>query len=161
MPVKDGLIILEKQFAFKNIKIIGARSQLKLKLQYLAIWCEELTHWKRPWCWERLMAGGEGDDRGWDGWMASPTQWTWVWVSSGSWWWTGKPGMLQSMGSQSGMQLRNWTELIYAHMDMHCRQILYQLSYEGSLYIYILKESALMTLDFSMKLILDFCSPEL
>ena len=54
----------------------------------------------RPWCWERLKAGGEGDDRGWDGWMASPTQWTWVWVHSGSWWWTGRPGMLQSMGSQ-------------------------------------------------------------
>ena len=59
-----------------------------------------LTAWKRPWCWERLKAGGEGDDRGWDGWMASPTQWTWVWASSRSWWWTGKPGVLQSMGSQ-------------------------------------------------------------
>ena len=63
----------------------------------LATWCNELTHLKRPWCWERLRAGGEGDDRGWDGWMASPTQWTWVWVNSGSWWWTGRPGMLQSM----------------------------------------------------------------
>ena len=49
----------------------------------LANWCEELTHWKRPWCWERLRAGGEGDNRGWDGWMASLTQWTWVWVDSG------------------------------------------------------------------------------
>ena len=66
----------------------------------LAIWCEELTHLKRPWCWERLKAGGEGDDREWDGWMASPTGWTWVWASSGSWWWTGRPGVLQSMGSQ-------------------------------------------------------------
>ena len=55
---------------------------------------------KRPWCCEILKAGGEGDDRGWDGWMASPTQWTWIWVNSGSWWWTGRPGMLQSMGSQ-------------------------------------------------------------
>ena len=63
-------------------------------------WCEELTHWKRPWCWERLKARGEGDDRGWDGWMASPTLWTWVWANSGSWWWTGKPGVLQSVGSQ-------------------------------------------------------------
>ena len=60
--------------------------------------CKELTHWKRPWCWEGLRAGGEGDDRGWDGWMASPTRWTWVWVNSG--WWTGRPGMLQFMGSQ-------------------------------------------------------------
>ena len=66
----------------------------------LATWCKELTHWKRPWGWERLKAGGEGDNRGGDGWMASPAQWTWVWVNSGSWWWTGKPGVLQSMGSQ-------------------------------------------------------------
>ena len=63
-------------------------------------WCEELTHWKKPWCWERLKAGGEGDDRGWDGWMASPTRWKWIWASSGSWWWTGKPGVLQSMELQ-------------------------------------------------------------
>ena len=66
----------------------------------LATWCEELTHLKRPCCWERLKAEGEGDDRGWDVWMASLTQWTWVWVSSGSWWWTGKPGVLQSLESQ-------------------------------------------------------------
>ena len=66
----------------------------------LATWCKELTHWKRPWCWERLKVGGEGDDRGWDGWMASATQWTWIWVASGSWWWIGRPGMLQFMGSQ-------------------------------------------------------------
>ena len=66
----------------------------------LATWCEELTHWKRPWCWEILKVGGKGDNRGWDGCMASPTQWTWVWASSGSWWWTGRPGVLQSMGSQ-------------------------------------------------------------
>ena len=66
--------------------------------------------WKDPWCWERLKVGGEGDDRGWDGWMASPTQRTWVWVDSGSWWWTGKPGVLQPMGSQSWTWLSNWTE---------------------------------------------------
>ena len=64
----------------------------------LAAWCKELTQWKRPWWWKRLKAG-EGDDRRWDGWMASPTRWTWVWASSGSWWWTGKPGVPQSMGS--------------------------------------------------------------
>ena len=62
----------------------------------LATWCEELTHLKRPWCWKRLKAG-EGDNRGWDGWMVSPTQWTWVWASSKSWWWTGNPDILQSM----------------------------------------------------------------
>ena len=66
----------------------------------LATWCEELTHLKRPICWERLKVGREGDDRGWDGWMVSPTQWAWVWVSSRSWWGTGKPGMLQSTGPQ-------------------------------------------------------------
>ena len=64
----------------------------------LATWSEELSHWKRPWCWERLKAGGEGDDRGWDGWIASLTQFTWVWVNSRSWWGTGKPGILQSLG---------------------------------------------------------------
>ena len=66
----------------------------------LATSLEELTHWKRPWCWEGLGAGGEGDDRGWDGWMASLTRWTWVWVDFGSWWWTGRPGVLWFMGSQ-------------------------------------------------------------
>ena len=80
-----------------------------------ATWCKEQTHLKRPWCWERLKAGGEGDDRGWDGWMASLTWCTWVWASSRSWWWIGKPGVLQSMGSQRvrhdwATEL-NWTEL--------------------------------------------------
>ena len=81
----------------------------------LATSCEELTHLKIPRHWERLKAGGEGDNRGWESWMASPTQWTWVWVNSGSWWWTGRPGVLQSMGSRrvrhnwaTGL---NWTEL--------------------------------------------------
>ena len=76
----------------------------------LATWCEELTHRKGPWCWERLKAGRDGDNRGWDGWMASQTQWTWVWVNSRSWWCTGRPGMLQSMGSSRVRH--NWaTEL--------------------------------------------------
>ena len=66
----------------------------------LATWCKELTHLKRPWCWERLKAEGEVDDRGWDGWIESPTKWTWVWVNSSSWWWTGRPPVLQSLGSQ-------------------------------------------------------------
>ena len=81
----------------------------------LATSCEELTHWKRLWCWEGLGAGGEGDDRGWDGWMASLTWWTWVWVNSGRWWWTGRPGVLRFMGSQRvrhdwATEL-NWTEV--------------------------------------------------
>jgi len=72
-----------------------------------------LTHWKRLWCWEGLGAGGEGDDRGWDGCMASLTRWTWVWVNSGSSWRTGRPGVLRFMGSQRVWvtEWLNWTEL--------------------------------------------------
>ena len=72
----------------------------KPKLNTSASRWEEPTHWKRPWCWERLKAGGEGDDRGWDGWMASLTQWTWMWANSERWWRTGNPGVPQSMGLQ-------------------------------------------------------------
>ena len=86
----------------------------KLKSNTLATWCEELTHLKRPWSWERLKAGGDRDDRGWDGWMASLTQWTWVWVNFRSWWWTGRPSVLQSIGSQivghDWETELNWTE---------------------------------------------------
>ena len=84
----------------------------------LGTWCKELTHLKRPWCWERSKAGGEREDRGWDGWMVSPTQWTWVWVNSGSWWRTGKPGVLQSMGLQrvrhdwATVLNWNWTDVL-------------------------------------------------
>ena len=80
----------------------------------LATWCKELIHLKRPWCWEKLRARGEGDDREWDGWVASPTQWTLVWVNSGGWWWTGRPGVLQIMGSQrvghNWVTEVNWTD---------------------------------------------------
>ena len=72
---------------------------LKLKLQYFGHLMQRLNHWKRFWFWERLKAG-EGDGRGWDGWMASLTQWMWVWVDTGSWWWTWRPGVLWFMGSQ-------------------------------------------------------------
>ena len=80
----------------------------------LATWCKELTPWKRPWCWERLKAGGEGNDRGWDGWMASLTRWTWVWVSSGSWWWIGMCPVLDAVVHgvvKSRTGLSDWTEL--------------------------------------------------
>ena len=81
----------------------------------LVFWCEELTHCKRPWCWKRLKAGGEGDDREWDGWMASPTQWRRVWENSGSWWWTGRPHV-QSMGLQRVRH--NWeTEPNFTEMN--------------------------------------------
>ena len=73
---------------------------LKLKLQYFGHLMRRADSLEKAWCWERLRARGEGDDRGWDDWMASPTQWTWVWMNSGSWWWTGRPGVLQFMGSQ-------------------------------------------------------------
>ena len=80
----------------------------------LATSYEELTYWKRLWCWEGLGASGEGDDRGWDGWMASLTRWTWVWVNSRSWWWTGSPGVLwfmelERVGHDWATEL-NWTE---------------------------------------------------
>ena len=78
----------------------------------LATWCEEPTHWKRPWCWERLKAGGEGDNRGWDGWMASLTQWTWVWVSSGGWLMDNEGWCAAVHGvAKSWTRLSDWTEL--------------------------------------------------
>ena len=82
------------------------------------LWPPDEKNWllKRPWCWERLKAGEAG--RGWDGWMASPTRWTWVWVSSGSWWWTGEPGMLHSPWGRKESDTTewlNWTELTVAH----------------------------------------------
>ena len=99
---------------------------LKQKLQYLATWCEELTHWKGPWCWERLESGGELEDRGWDGWMALLTQWTWVWAGSGSWWWREKPVVLQSMGSQRFRH--DWvTELNWT--DSHWTEVHKQIAY--------------------------------
>ena len=86
---------------------------LKLKLQYFGHLMWRTDSWKRPWCWEKSKAGGEGDNRGWDDWMAPLTRWTWVWALSGSWWRTGKPGVLQSMGLQrvgyNWATERNWT----------------------------------------------------
>ena len=81
----------------------GLQSMGSLRVGYN--WATSLSlfifmHWRRLWCSEGVGAGGEGDNRGWDGWMASPTQWTWVWVNSWSWWWTGRPGVLRFMGSQ-------------------------------------------------------------
>ena len=96
---------ISPNYSFKTL-------MLKLKLITLASWCKELTHWKRPRSWERLDVG-EGDDTGWDGWMASLTQWTWAWVGSRSWWWTGKPSMQQSMGHRVRHDWTtelNWTE---------------------------------------------------
>ena len=84
----------------------------------LILWPADVKSWptgKDHWCWERLKAGGEWENRGIDGWMASPSQWTWVWASSGRWWRRGKPGVLQSMGSQRvGHKLKDWTTAMEA-----------------------------------------------
>ena len=92
---------------------------LKLKLQYFGHLMQRVDSLERPWCWEGLGTGGKGGGRGWDGWMASPTQWAWVWVNSGSWWWTGRPGRLRFTGSQRvehdwATEL-NWTEYVYVN----------------------------------------------
>ena len=83
----------------------------------LATWCKEPPHWKRPWFWERLKAAGEGDNRGWDGWIASLTQWTWVWVSSGSWWWIGKPGVVQTMSDHKESDMTEWLNWLTVYIS--------------------------------------------
>ena len=119
---------------------------LKLKLQYFGHLMWRVDSLRRLWCWEGLGAGGEGDDRGWDSWMASPTWWTWVWVNSGSWWWTGRPGVLQIMGLQrvghAWVIELNWTELMQDqsltmkchHFDYFtgCTELLYWFYFIGS-----------------------------
>ena len=97
---------------------------MKLKLQYFGHLMRRADSFENPtWCWERLRAGGEGDDRGWDGWMASPTQWTWIWVNSRSWWWTGRPGVLRFMGSQrvrhDWATEPNWTSYFLRFCESH------------------------------------------
>ena len=101
---------LESPLHFREIKPVNPKGdqswifigRTDAKAEAPILWPpdKELTHWKSPWCLERLKAGGEGDDRGWDDWIASLSRWTWIWASSRSWWWTGKPGMLQFMGLQ-------------------------------------------------------------
>ena len=106
----------------------------------LATSCEELTHWKRLWCWEGLGAGGEGDNRGWDGWMASLIRWTWVSVNSGSWWWTGRPGVLWFVGSQRvGHDWATdliWSVFFYSYMTGKDLKNLYK---ETMWYIYTMQ----------------------
>ena len=116
-----------------NLKVIRPEYSLeglmlKLKLQTFATWCEELTHWKRPWCWAGLKAGGEGDDTGWDGWMASLILWTWIWACSGSWWWAGKPACHSPRGRRvrhSWAAELNWTQTVlfspsnFTHLRQH------------------------------------------
>ena len=99
-----------QMFSFTHLDPEYSLEGQMLKLQYFGHLMWRADSWEKTWCWERLRAG-EGGDGGWDGWMASPAQWTWVWVSSGSWCWTEKPGVLQSMGSQSQTRLSNLAEL--------------------------------------------------
>ena len=122
--LKTFYFVLRYSWLTNNVVIIsgeeGSDSTIYIHVSILwnsntlVTWCKDLTHLKRPWCWERLKAGEEREDRGWDGWIASSTQWTWVWVNSGNWWWTGRPGMLQSMGSHrighDWVTELNWTD---------------------------------------------------
>ena len=95
-----------------------------VKAETPILWPPDAKSWlilKRPWCWERLRAGGEGEHRRWDGWIASPTRWTWDWVDSGSYWCTGRPGVLRFMGSQrvGHTEWLNWTELVCSNQKSH------------------------------------------
>ena len=123
---------LESPLACKDIKPVHLKGdqswvfigRTDVEAETPILWPHDATHLKRPWCRERLRAGGEGDDRGWDGWMASPTQWTWVWVDSRSWWWTGRPGMLQFMGWQRighdwATEL-NWSACLWKKSCLFC-----------------------------------------
>ena len=113
---------LESPLDSKDIKPVNPKRKSILNIHWkdwcwnwspntLATWWEEVTHWKSPWCWGRLRTGGEGDNRVWDGWMASPTQWTWVWASSGSWWWTGEAWCAIVHGvAKSWTWLSNWAD---------------------------------------------------
>ena len=115
----------------------------------LATWCEELTHWKRPWCWERFTAGGEGDDRGWDGWMASPIQWTLVWAHSGRWWRTGRLDVPQFMGSQrvwldwaTEQQPKLAANPFYSHKNVDCKWTCENMHVETKLYSVLVKRES-------------------
>ena len=137
----------------ENIREKNPESSKKLNLNYwslemiyiafiFTILCCIYTYLQRKiWCWEGLGAGGEEDDRGWDVWMASPTQWTWLWVNSGSWWWTGRPGVLRFKGSQRvghdwATEL-NWTEQLYCipHYKWSRGDWKYTVGWTTSLYI--------------------------
>ena len=121
---------LENPLDCKEIKPVNLKGNQTLNIHWkdwywswssntLATWFEELTHWKRPWCWERLKAGGEGDDRGWDSCMALLIQCPWVWGNSGRQWRTGKSGVLQSMGSQRVRHDWDWRTTTHTHTHTH------------------------------------------
>ena len=95
---------------------------LKLKLQNFGYLMQRTDSFEKIWIWEQLKAGGEGHDKGWDSWMALLTQWTWVWVNSTSWWWTGRPGMLQSTGSQRVRH--DWVTELKSLKNVYSNQLL-------------------------------------
>ena len=136
---------LENPLDCKEIKPVNLKGNQTLNIHWkdwywswssntLATWFEELTHWKRPWCWERLKAGGEGDDRGWDSCMALLIQCPWVWGNSGRQWRTGKSGVLQSMGSQRVRHDWDWRTTTHTHTHTHTFN---KLSYASSLYVWL------------------------
>ena len=135
---------------------------LKLKLQYFGQFCEEPTHWKRPWCWERLKAWEEEDDRGWEGWMASGPQWTWFWANSRRWWRTGTSGILQSTWSQRiQTQISNWTKPMISdteHLFIYLSMIICMPFFGGSLFNpFMISWSYCLSIKFTSSLyILDF-----
>ena len=94
----------------------------------LATWCEELTHWKRSWCWEGLGTGREADNSRWDGWMASLTQWTWVWVNSGSWWWTGRLACCGSWGCKE-LDTTEWLSHTLLAVCVNCMGYFFWVSF--------------------------------
>ena len=108
---------LTNQSILKEISPGISLEGMMLKLKLPVLWPPHMKSWRigKDWCWEGFGAGGEGDDRAWDGWIVSLTQWMWVWVNSGSWWWTGRPGVLWFMGSQrvrhDWVTELNWPEL--------------------------------------------------
>ena len=104
---------LESPLDSKVIQPVLPKGNLMLKLQHFGHLMQRADSFEKTLIVERLRAGREGNDRGWDGWMASLTRWTWVWVDSGSCWWTGRPGVLWFMGLQRVGWLSNWTEPKY------------------------------------------------
>ena len=123
-------ITLESPLDSKEIKPISSKRNQswifigRTDAETLILWPPDAKNWKRFWCWKRFKVGGEGDDRGWDDWMTSPIWWTWVWASSGSRWWTGNPGVLQSIVSQRVKC--NWvSELNWTHIDEGIRKLFY------------------------------------
>ena len=130
MYVWSLLSYCSKAFSEKSIfkdDVLCHRQSVK-KMYYIYSHLQEWI-WRELW----LGAGGEGDNRGWDGWMASPTRWTWVWVTSGSCWWTGRPGVLQFMGSQRVSHDSDWTDWLMFIMKIMLKHITYAFYYHSGI----------------------------